>query len=78
MKLKGLKGLTVNNGYYSYQRSIPKDIKDHPFFGGKKKYQKPLGAKIRTEEEIHKAQLEQHKAFESLASNLRKANLPLL
>ena len=78
MKLKGLKGLTVNNGYYSYQRSIPKDIKDHPFFGGKKKYQKPLGAKIRTEEEIHKAWLEQHKAFESLASNLRKANLPLL
>jgi len=78
MKLKGLKGLTVNNGYYSYQRSIPKDIKDHPFFAGKKKYQKPLGPNIQTEEEIHTAWLEQHKAFESLVLNLRKVNLPLL
>ena len=78
MKSKGLKGLTDNNGYYFYQRSIPKELKDHPFFGGKKKYQKPLGAKIQTLEEIQKAWLEQHKAFESLVLNLRKANLPLL
>ena len=78
MKLKGLKGLTINNGYYSYQRSIPKDIKDHPFFAGKKKYQKPLGPNIQTEEEMHTAWLEQHKAFESLVLNLRKATVPLL
>ncbi len=78
MKLKGLKGLTKVNGYYFYQRSVPKDIKDHPFFGGKKKYQKPLGAKIQTEEDIHNTWQEQHKAFESLILNLRKANLPLL
>ena len=78
MKLKGLKGLTKVNGYYFYQRSVPKDIKDHPVFGGKKKYQKPLGAKIQTEEDIHNTWQEQHKAFESLILNLRKANLPLL
>ena len=73
-----LKGLTNNNGYYSYQRSIPKDIKDHPFFGGKKKYQKPLGANVQNEEDIYEAWLKQHRAFESLILNLRKANLPLL
>ncbi|MDP6535312.1 MAG: hypothetical protein QGG02_03070 [Gammaproteobacteria bacterium] len=76
--LKGLKGLTEVSGYYFYQRSVPKDIKDHPFFGGKKKYQKPLGAKIQTEEDIYNAWHEQHKAFEALTQNVRKANIPLL
>ena len=65
-----LKGLTKNNCYYFHQRSIPKDIKDHRSFIGKKKYQKPLGAKLQTEEEIHKAWLEQHQAFETLVVNI--------
>lgn len=73
-----LKGLVETNGYFSYQRSVPKDIADHPVFGGKKLYKKPLGANLQTDEDIHRAWLEQHKAFESLTSNLRKDNLPLL
>ena len=73
-----LKGLVETNGYFSYQRSVPKDIADHPVFGGKKLYKKPLGVNLQTDEDIHRAWLEQHKAFESLTSNLRKDNLPLL
>ena len=73
-----LKGLVEVNSYLSYQRSVPTDLRDHPTFEGKKLYKKKLGAKLRTEEEIHKAWLEEHKAFESLIANLRKANLPLI
>ena len=73
-----LKGLSHSNGYFFCQRSVPKDIKDHPVFGGKKLYKKSLGTNLQTEEDIHNAWLEQHKAFESLASNIRKVNLPLL
>ena len=73
-----LKGLVEANGYLSYQRSVPTDLRDHPTFKGRKLYKKKLGAKLQTEEEIHKAWLEHHRAFESLISNLRKVNLPLI
>ena len=73
-----LKGLVEANGYLSYQRSVPTDLRDHPAFKGRKLYKKKLGAKLQTEEEIHKAWLEHHRAFESLISNLRKVNLPLI
>ena len=73
-----LKGLVEVNGYLSYQRSVPTDLRDHPTFEGRKLYKKRLGAKLQTEEEIYKAWLEEHKAFESLIANLRKANLPLI
>ena len=73
-----LKGLVEANGYLSYQRSVPTDLRDHPTFKGRKLFKKKLGAKLQTEEEIHKAWLEHHRAFESLISNLRKVNLPLI
>jgi len=73
-----LRGLVKSNGYFSYQRSVPKDIRDHPVFNGKKLYKKPLGANLQTEEDIYNAWHEQHKAFEALTQNARKANIPLL
>jgi integrase len=73
-----LKGLIKTNGSYSYQRQVPKHLKDHPYFRGKVHYKKALGKKLADDEAIYQAWKSQHEAYEALIRNLEKANLQLL
>ena len=75
MKLKGL--VWVHGSPY-YQRSVPKDLLGHPTFGNRKLYKKPLGSKLKSDEEILHAWQAHQKAFETLIFNLRKINTPLI
>ena len=72
------KYIVKTNGYLSYQRSIPTDLRDHPVFKGKKLHKASLGTEVKTDEEIFAARMQRHNEFEALLANLRKANQPLL
>ena len=72
------KYIVKTNGYLSYQRSIPTDLRDHPVFKGKKLHKASLGTEVTTDEEIFVARMQRHNEFEALLANLRKANQPLL
>jgi hypothetical protein len=60
-----LKGHIKTNGSYSYQREVPKHLKEHPYFRGKVHYKKALGKKLVDDEAIYQARKSHHEAYEA-------------
>ena len=76
-KLIKIKYLTKNNGYWQYERRIPKSFLGHPFWRGKIKWKHPLGIKVDSSgtEEVIAAWNEIHSIFEKAIDNIHARNI---
>jgi hypothetical protein len=74
-----LKYLTQNNGYWQYERRVPKAVLSHPYWGEKKSWKRPLGLKIGAPvEDVLSAWKERHHIFETSLANIKDRNPHIL
>ena len=74
-KLKSIKYLTQNNGYWQYERRVPKSFLEHPYWQGKVKWKQPLGLKVGSYvAEVIAVWKEAHSTFEKAIGNIRRRN----
>ena len=74
-KLINIKYLTQNNGYWQYERRIPKSFLRHPYWQGKVKWKESLGLKVGyNATEVRAAWKEAHSTFEKTIGNIRARN----
>ena len=45
-ELMNMRHLTRNNGYWQYERRVPKAVLTHPYWNEKKSWKRPLGLKV--------------------------------
>lgn len=74
-----IKYLTKNNGYYQYDRRVPKSLIGHPYWQGKTKWKHPLNLKLDAEQtDVMTAWKNAHHIFETALSNIRDRNLHVI
>ena len=74
-----LKHLTQNNGYWQYERRVPKAVLSHSYLGQKKAWKRPLGLKIGSpSEDVLSAWEELHQTFETSLANIKERNPHIL
>jgi len=78
-ELMNLKYLTQNNGYWQYERRVPKAVLSHPYWGEKKSWKRPLGLKVGSPvEDVLSAWKELHQTFETSLANIKERNPHIL
>jgi integrase len=78
-KLINLKYLTQNNGYWQYERRVPKAVLSHPYWGEKKSWKRPLGLKVGAPvEDVLSAWKALHQTFETSLANIQERNPHIL
>ena len=78
-ELMNLKYLTQNNGYWQYERRVPKAVLSHPYWGQKKSWKRPLGLKVGASvEDVLSAWKELHQTFETSLANIQERNPHIL
>ena len=78
-KLINLKYLTQNNGYWQYERRVPKAVLSHPYWGKKKSWKRPLRLKVGAPvDNVLSAWKELHQIFETSLANIKKLNPHIL
>ena len=78
-ELMNLKHLTQNNGYWQYERRVPKAVLSHPYWEQKKAWKRPLGLKIGSPvEDVLSAWKELHQTFETSLANIKERNPHIL
>ena len=78
-ELMNIKYLTKNNGYYQYERRVPKSLIGHPYWQGKTKWKHPLNLKLDAEQtDVMTAWKNAHHIFETALSNIRDRNLHVI
>lgn len=78
-ELMNLKYLTQNNGYWQYERRVPKRLLDHPYWDGKAVWKRPLSLKTGAAvDDVIAAWNDQHQTFESALSLISERNLHIL
>lgn len=73
-----MRGLTQNNGTWAYVRSIPKQLRGHPAFNGKKNYRRQLISTTVTDEQLFSAWKQAHDDYEQYITSLKQLNLPII
>ncbi|MDB9862027.1 hypothetical protein OAC78_01485 [Litorivicinus sp.] len=70
-----IKHLTGNNGYWQYERRVPKAVLAHPYWNEKKSWKRPLGLKIDAPvTEVISAWTLIHQTFETSLTNIKERN----
>ena len=78
-ELMNLKYLTQNNGYWQYERRVPKAVLSHPYWGEKKSWKHPLGLKVGAPvEDVLFVWKELHQTFETSLTNIKERNPHIL
>ena len=78
-ELMNIRYLTQNNGYWQYERRIPKPLLGHPYWQGKSKWKHPLNLKVDAEPtDVLEAWKAAHHIFETALSNIRDRNLHVI
>ena len=78
-ELMNLKYLTQNNGYWQYERRVPKAVLSHPYWDEKKSWKRPLGLKVGAPvEDVLSAWKELHQTFETSLANIKERNPHIL
>jgi integrase len=78
-ELMNLKYLTQNNGYWQYERRVPKAVLPHPYWGQKKSWKRPLGLKVGASvEDVLSAWKALHQTFETSLANIQERNPHIL
>jgi integrase len=78
-ELMNLKYLTQNNGYWQYERRVPKAVLSHPYWGQKKSWKRPLGLKVGAPvEDVLSVWKELHQTFETALANIKERNPHIL
>ena len=78
-ELINLKYLTQNNGYWQYERRVPKAVLSHPYWGQKKSWKRPLGLKVGAPvEDVLSVWKELHQTFETALANIKERNPHIL
>jgi integrase len=78
-ELMNIKYLTQNNGYWQYERRVPKPLAGHPYWQGKAKWKHPLNLKEGADPtEVMEAWTAAHEVFESAVSNIRDRNVHII
>lgn len=71
--------LSKNNGYWVYERRVPKKLIGHPIWNGKSKYTKPLKLKVGSpEQDVIDAWTEQDTLFADTLENVSSRNIDIL
>ena len=74
-----LKYLTQNNGYWQYERRVPKAVSSHAYWGRKKSWKRPLRLKVGAPvDDVLSAWKELHKIFETSLANIKERNPHIL
>ena len=78
-ELMNLRYLTQNNGYWQYERRVPKAVLSHPYWSGKKSWKRPLGLKVGAPvEDVLSAWKALHQTFETSLTNIKERNPHIL
>ena len=78
-ELMNLKYLTQNNGYWQYERRVPKAVLSHPYWRQKKSWKRPLGLRVGASvEDVLSAWKELHQTFETSLANIQERNPHIL
>lgn len=78
-KIVNIKYLTQNNGYWQYERRVPKAVLSHPYWGSKKAWRRSLGLKVNASvKEVISAWEVLHKTFEKSLCNIKEKNFHIL
>lgn len=74
-----LRYLSKNNGYWVYERRVPKKLIGHPIWKGKSKYTKPLNLKVGSpEQDVIDAWTEQDNLFADTVQHVSDRNIHIL
>ena len=74
-----LKYLARNNGYYVYERRVPKKLLGHPYWNGKEKFIRPLNLQVGSpEEDVMQAWKEANQMFEDAVKLIQDRNQHIL
>ena len=74
-----LRYLSKNNGYWVYERRVPKKLIGHPIWNGKSKYTKPLNLKVGSpEQDVIDAWTEQDNLFADTVQHVSDRNIHIL
>ena len=74
-----LRYLSKNNGYWVYERRVPKKLIGHPIWDGKSKYTKPLNLKVGSpEQDVIDAWTEQDNLFADTVQHISDRNIHIL
>ena len=74
-----LRYLSKNNGYWVYERRVPKKLIGHPIWNGKSKYTKPLNLKVGSpEQDVIDAWTEQDNLFADTVQHISDRNIHIL
>ena len=78
-ELMNIKYLTQNNGYWQYERRVPKSLLGHPYWRGKAKWKHPLNLKANADPAtLMEAWRQAHQVFETALSNIRDRNVHII
>jgi site-specific recombinase XerD len=77
-KLLSMKGLTENNGTWSYTRTIPKALIGHPSFRGRKNYRKQLISASASYDQVIQSWKQAHEDFEQYIDDLKNSNISVI
>lgn len=77
--LINLKYLAKNNGYWTYERKVPKKVLGHPYWNGKKHWRKSFGLAVGSpEQEVISSWEAAHQEFQLILANIQERNIHIL